>query len=153
MKSPRNPSVKLERIVYHGIELDRCPESGGVWFDANELYELTQRMAPDDDYESYFGGDWKDYGDTQADGGCPLGHGSLESFVVAKANGEGQITLDICRKCLGLWVDGAEMSMLRDVTLHNRENGGPPTIEPMKKNQIASLVSMLNPMTWINRFL
>ena len=152
MKSPRNPSVELEQVVYNGIELDRCPESGGVWFDADELYELTQQMEPDDNFIEEFDGDWKDYGDTAANGDCPRGYGTLEEFKVEKTNGEGQITLDICRECLGIWVDGAELKMLHEVTLHNKENGGPPTIEPMKKNQLLSLLSMLNPMTWINRF-
>ena len=153
MKSPRKPSSNLEKMVYNGIELDRCPETGGVWFDADELYELTSNMKRDDDFLEKFGGDWEDFGEAEAEGGCPRGHGKMTPFVVKKVNGEGDITLDICQKCLGIWVDGAELGMLQDVTLHNKENGGPPTIEPMKKNQVLSLVSMLNPMTWINKAL
>ena len=153
MKSPRNPNVNLVPFVYNGIELDRCPETGGVWFDAHELYELTQQMSHDDDFLEQFDGDWIDYGDTAAEGGCPRPPGDLEPFIVEKAGAEGKITLDICRKCMGIWVDGAELKMLREVTLYNRDNGGPPTIEPIPKNQIASLVSLLNPMTWINKLL
>ena len=153
MKSPRSPETILEPLVYNGIELDRCPVTGGVWFDAQELYELTQGMSAEDDFAEHFDGDWEHYGSEAAAGGCPRGHGMLEPYVVKKVEDSGTITLDICRKCMGLWVDGAELMMLRDVTLHNRAHGGPATIEPIPQNQLARLLSLLNPMTWINKFL
>ena len=31
--------------VLHGVVIDRCPKSGGIWLDAGELEELVQEMA------------------------------------------------------------------------------------------------------------
>lgn len=32
----------MEQITLHGIVLDRCKTSGGIWFDAGELEELIK---------------------------------------------------------------------------------------------------------------
>lgn len=42
MKSPVNPSLEMNKMVlpYGGIEIEYCPESGGVWLDKGELEKL-----------------------------------------------------------------------------------------------------------------
>ncbi len=149
MKSPRDPSASLAPLRYGAIELDRCPTTGGVWFDADELYELTRVMAEGDDVAASFGGDWPTYGDAAAPGGCPRGHGPLEGFPVPRAEGGTAITLDVCRSCMGIWVDGAELLQLREVVLHNRAHGGPPVIEPIPR---AGSRAALHALGWLNPF-
>jgi Zn-finger nucleic acid-binding protein len=48
----------MQQIVRNGIEIDRCPVSGGVWLDRGELEKLleaVQRAAASDreDYAEY----------------------------------------------------------------------------------------------------
>ena len=30
----------MEQVVIHGVVVDRCPVSGGIWLDAGELEQL-----------------------------------------------------------------------------------------------------------------
>lgn len=32
----------MEQVVVHGVVIDRCPTSGGVWLDAGELEQLME---------------------------------------------------------------------------------------------------------------
>jgi Zn-finger nucleic acid-binding protein len=38
--SPIDGTTPMQQIVRNGIEIDRCPVSGGVWFDRGELEKL-----------------------------------------------------------------------------------------------------------------
>lgn len=38
----------MEQVVMHGVVIDRCPESGGIWLDAGELEELTKALNEKD---------------------------------------------------------------------------------------------------------
>jgi len=34
----------MEEVVLHGVVIDRCKASGGIWLDAGELEELSEAM-------------------------------------------------------------------------------------------------------------
>lgn len=38
--SPIDGKTPMQQLVRNGVELDRCPVSGGVWLDAGELEKL-----------------------------------------------------------------------------------------------------------------
>lgn len=40
MKSPIYPDLEMNKIIRHGIEIEYCPKSGGVWLDKGELEKL-----------------------------------------------------------------------------------------------------------------
>lgn len=44
MKSPVNPDVEMNKMTlpYGGIEIEYCPQSGGVWLDKGELEKLVE---------------------------------------------------------------------------------------------------------------
>lgn len=45
LKSPRHPEVTMMRCFYSSsskIEIDVCPESGGIWLDAGELQKIRE---------------------------------------------------------------------------------------------------------------
>lgn len=46
LTSPIDGSAMLQ-IRRHGVELDVCPTSGGVWLDKGELEKLVALMAED----------------------------------------------------------------------------------------------------------
>jgi uncharacterized protein len=43
--SPIDGKSPMQQIVRDGIEIDRCPVSGGIWLDAGELEKLLGRLA------------------------------------------------------------------------------------------------------------
>ncbi len=44
MRSPVNSEIEMRKMVlpYGGIEIEYCPESGGVWLDKGELEKLVE---------------------------------------------------------------------------------------------------------------
>jgi len=53
--SPIDGKTPMQQLVRNGIEIDRCPVSGGVWLDAGELEKLLSavQQALHEDRESY----------------------------------------------------------------------------------------------------
>jgi Zn-finger nucleic acid-binding protein len=53
--SPIDGKTPMQQIVRDGIEIDRCPVSGGVWLDKGELEKLLNAMtkAHLDDRDEY----------------------------------------------------------------------------------------------------
>jgi Zn-finger nucleic acid-binding protein len=156
----------MQPLVYRTIELDRCAQTGGVWFDAQELVELTNAMHEGDDFVNTFcEQEWPEYGDSRAEGGCPHGHGPMKSYDVPRSGSNGvvltpttggSITLDLCSKCFGIWVDGSELRVLREVVLYNRAHGGPAVIEPVTKTPWAEAIRRVERLAfvkWLRNFL
>jgi len=54
--SPIDGQTPMQRIVRDGIELDRCPVSGGIWLDKGELERLlmTVQNAATEDRQEYY---------------------------------------------------------------------------------------------------
>lgn len=42
MKCPKC-GADLSAVDYHGVQVDRCPECNGVWFDAGEVESLVKK--------------------------------------------------------------------------------------------------------------
>jgi hypothetical protein len=56
--SPIDNQTPMQRIVRDGIEIDRCPVSGGIWLDRGELEKLLAQMQQAvvqdrDEYSAY----------------------------------------------------------------------------------------------------
>lgn len=56
--SPIDGQTPMQQIIRDGIEIDRCPVSGGVWLDRGELEKLlsaVQHAVVEDrnEYQSY----------------------------------------------------------------------------------------------------
>lgn len=53
--SPMDNKTPMQQIVRDGIEIDRCPVSGGIWLDAGELEKLLARLqqAANEDRQEY----------------------------------------------------------------------------------------------------
>ncbi|MFN7902598.1 MAG: zf-TFIIB domain-containing protein [Holosporales bacterium] len=53
--SPIDGTTPMQQIVRNGIEIDRCPVSGGVWLDKGELEKLLGAMqeAIQEDRQEY----------------------------------------------------------------------------------------------------
>jgi Zn-finger nucleic acid-binding protein len=87
------------------LEIDRCPECGGVWFDDAELDKyLDARMKvpglPPPEPAKAAALDAKR-------GNCPRCAVLLDR---RPARSNPRVTVDACVQCAGVWVDGAELS-------------------------------------------
>jgi Zn-finger nucleic acid-binding protein len=93
-----------------GVKVDLCPSCNGAWFDAGELESATsvavKHVAPPSDA--------KPSGRLCARCGEPM-----VSFTYPQT----LVTVDMCRKCRGLWLDGGELREIVTVREALRKSG------------------------------
>lgn len=87
----------VEKVVTKAsVKVDLCPLCKGAWFDANELESVTsvavRHVAPPSDA--------KPSGRL-----CPRCGEPMRSFTYPQT----LASVDICKKCRGLWLDGGEL--------------------------------------------
>jgi len=97
-------------VEYQGIELDYCPQCGGVWFDAGEL-ELLLEAAGMESYTHYL--------DTVAESPeakteekkrhCPVCRRKMKKAYI---DDDKKVITDICDNGHGIWFDGGEVKSL-----------------------------------------
>lgn len=95
---PRDRTALVERKL-EGVSVDECPKCGGAFFDADELGRAT--------------------GDKELARYLSTVHGAGASPMVCPACGHlmdldkvGEVQLDHCTSCLGVWLDKGEMDRL-----------------------------------------
>ncbi len=106
MKCPKCENELLQATKVRGVEVDRCPECHGVWFDERELPRLLDE-APSD-LRPIRGGKVVDDVNRQK-ANCPR-DGSQLTRVRSAVNEH--IILDSCSTCRGVWCDGGELDQL-----------------------------------------
>ena len=90
-----------------GLEIDECPDCGGVWFDPEELDKFLDakvRLA-----EAPEGAVARAAEVDAEGGGCPRCASPL-SRQPARSNPH--LNVDVCGRCGGTWVDGAELEQV-----------------------------------------
>jgi len=45
MKCPKD-GAEMDHVVRHGVEIDHCPQCGGVWLDRGELEKVLEAVRP-----------------------------------------------------------------------------------------------------------
>jgi Zn-finger nucleic acid-binding protein len=105
----------FQAITYENIEIDRCPECGGIWFDAQEMREL-QRVK---DARRIDVGD-KSAGpnnDESRDIRCPRCQALMLTVIDSVQR---HITFESCPECLGTFLDAGEFRDLSQLTMTER---------------------------------
>jgi Zn-finger nucleic acid-binding protein len=105
MECPKCHTNEMKLLVFEGIEVDRCPSCGGIWFDTGEAESLKQFKSATE----------IDTGDAPAgleyDGienvDCPRGHGQMKTVVNP---GLLHIYFEACSTCHGAWFDAGEFT-------------------------------------------
>lgn len=87
------------------LELDRCNECGGVWFDAGELHRASGRTVAARAEET--------------DRACPLCHLPLREGTMT-----GGVEVETCRKCRGTFLEARDMDALVKKAPERRAPGG-----------------------------
>lgn len=102
----------MQQLVHQGVEIERCRECAGLWFDAfehEELKELSGSERIDSAPRA-----------TKPGGGtglCPKDRQPLFHMVVA---GQPHIAIETCGFCHGVFFDAGEFSDFKEETYGER---------------------------------
>jgi len=95
----------LEPIRSEEIEIDACVHCGGLWFDQNELDKIVHSYDPNYPREvSIVESLGQSVGESQKR--CPH---CKESLVTHQFEKGGDLKIDICHACNGIWLDQGEL--------------------------------------------
>ncbi|MDH5187075.1 MAG: zf-TFIIB domain-containing protein [candidate division WOR-3 bacterium] len=100
--------IKMELKVASGesdvsVNIDWCPKCGGFWFDNQELFVVSPEIAKK--YDSEIIG--KKFADSAShDRICP--RCEMPLILLKDPELSQRLQIDICPKCMGLWLDQGE---------------------------------------------
>jgi Zn-finger nucleic acid-binding protein len=106
MNCPKCVGAVLRPMSVKGVEVDHCPDCGGIWFDPAELGALLELDSSS--LRPLTGGAANPQANTQA-ARCP--RDATPMIRVASAR-KRTVILDTCPRCRGLWLDGGELAEL-----------------------------------------
>jgi Zn-finger nucleic acid-binding protein len=89
----------LAVIQDNGINVDRCPECRGAWYEDEELGMLESNVADDDSRRGKI-----DYAKRESELKCPVCSKVMQAFNYRANN----LELDACTDAHGFWLDGGE---------------------------------------------
>jgi Zn-finger nucleic acid-binding protein len=105
------PECRQSMIIveHQRIELDYCPQCGGVWFDTTEL-ELFIESAhlPGGDFSAEAMLRLPEVKESYRRRKCPICRRKMRGVAI----GEPAIVIDVCIRGEGLWFDGGEVQQL-----------------------------------------
>lgn len=109
----------LITINYQNIEVDRCSECEGIWFDAMEAEELKQikgseNIDPGNQSKS------EHFNHLQQEIKCPRCQGKMLQMLDID---QYSIWYEQCRQCRGIWLDSGEFRKFKqNFPAHNLTN-------------------------------
>jgi Zn-finger nucleic acid-binding protein len=104
-----NKHGKMEKVLFHLVEVDYCPECLGIWFDKDEL-----RRAKDarDKQLNWLDVDlWRDklkFETSRSLRQCPVCRAGLVEVRYDKS----KVKVDFCKMCEGIWLDRGEFKQI-----------------------------------------
>ena len=104
-----NGHDNLEKVLFHNVEVDYCPDCLGVWFDKDEL-----TLAKDDKDKQFNWMDfdiWRDKGKFEVmriNKRCPV---CRIPFFQVRYDAS-KVKIDFCKHCQGIWLDRGEFKQI-----------------------------------------
>jgi len=105
MNCPKCRTV-LKRDEYQGIEIDKCPNCGGMWFDADELDDLEDQAFSVDNLK----GSLIHYA-VETNWPCPHCGKFLKKFQYRLYS----LELEYCESGDGFWLDAGEAERVLEI--------------------------------------
>ncbi len=99
-------NASLEKYDYKGIDVDRCPECSGMWFDYDELDQLEDKEFADDDLKGSL-----IFSTQDTDLKCPYCGKPLHKFQYRLYN----LHLEYCNDRHGFWLDAGEEKRVMEI--------------------------------------
>lgn len=104
-----NGHPKLEKILFHNVEVDFCHECMGMWFDTEEL---ANAKNDEDQQIKWLDFDiWRDrskFSAANIDKRCPV----CRVPFVEIAYDNSSVRVDFCKYCKGVWLDRGEFKQI-----------------------------------------
>lgn len=128
------PNCKRDMIVveYHQIELDRCPNCDGIWFDSGELELFLSAGKLGNSQEIVAGILISPVIEAPHQSRkCPACHRNMKEVAI----GQPPVHLDVCRQGDGLWFDGGEIHQMV------KQLAGQPSMPAGSQQEIISFVN------------
>ena len=129
--------VPLETCRENGVELDRCPDCDGLWFDAGEIQRVLGTRRSLESYVPPHLRTWR-----QGRLPCPVCATAMHTLP---ANRTFPFELDQCPAHRGYWIDGAEVrrvaAAVRQHTYRLRQREPPPAEQAWQQRQLDSIVT------------
>lgn len=116
--SPAFPSEKkvyLEPHKVNGIEIDICPQSGGIWLDRFELKKFDEANEPLDEVLALLPKNPKPAEVTIARRSPKHPQAVMQQQPYGPKGANGVLTVDICPICAGIWLDYNELQKIREL--------------------------------------
>ena len=108
MKKCPTCDVALAHEMYEQTPIDRCPQCRGVFLSRARLEMIRHRRdTAADDLKREARDEFR--GDTRHVIRCPRCRGLMDKRPLASRFA--QLTLDVCRGCDGVWLDGGELAL------------------------------------------
>ena len=104
--------MRMEVLTHAGVEIDRCTNCRGIWFDALELDELRARPGTEivDTGHEKIGAEYDEHRLTD----CPkCGPRTMIHMVDAR---QAHITFEQCNVCGGTFLDAGEFRDMKEET-------------------------------------
>ncbi len=120
MRSPRKKNVELMPQQFSDVEVNICPETGGIWLDEGELIQLSDWFHSGDEFEVEANKHVEALSHDTTDSPCPrckLSKARLVRYSLPCVEEYQKVSLDICRRCLGIWIDGPELRGVREIMM------------------------------------
>ena len=95
----------LKPVSVTGVEVDRCRQCGGVWYDKGEFEKLVHVTMKDFRADRYAPGTARC---------CPRDSTPLKQMTYPQTF----VVADVCPKCHGIWLDKGETREIRNVRQH-----------------------------------
>jgi uncharacterized protein len=99
---------KMRQIELDGVVVDQCDACSGIWFDSGELARVLGMKST----EGLRHLSSTNEADDEKRARCPRCRG--EGMLVQVADLTSDIHIDTCSVCGGQWLDGGELSVLRE---------------------------------------
>ena len=112
MKCPRDGTT-LQRVEILGLELDKCHQCDGIWFDRGELERLRDAKIPDveEAIERKYGDPAYETGSVAEHMRCPR-CGEDTRLMRHQYTYTRPVHVDRCLKCYGIWLDDGELNAI-----------------------------------------
>ncbi|MEA5535886.1 zf-TFIIB domain-containing protein [Crocosphaera sp. XPORK-15E] len=101
---------ELQTIIYEDIEVDRCCQCAGIWFDSSEAEELKRRKGSENIDIGKL--NWENHQEAlDAQIPCPrCGISMIKMLDLDKH----PIWYETCSQCQGIWFDAGEFKKYKD---------------------------------------
>ncbi len=148
MKCPIDQCELVHKTYEENVQVDACPDCGGMWLDPRELEQIQETFGHDYSRELAqspdLGGRAYEMAKAKSrpEVACPKCHLTMER---REHGGASQVLIDVCTQCRGVWLDKGELQALE--VFYERMNAGAEqtdeTFEAIEKGFFASLLHIL----------